>query len=259
MKRPFEIRIVLVRTIYDRNIGATARAMTNMGCDHLILIDPQCELTYDAQQAAASGQKPLQNRTVYKNWDDFLTSEPESIRVCFTARDGKGRNVRDLNEVLEFIEKQTPQFQTTSDVIYPIHFIFGPEDWGLSGDDLELAHFCATIPTYGENWSLNLAQATLLAMFALRQKWGGRRTQLDGQQPPRIQHDRADLFPEETLKQWLIALGFDLSKRRINVYTVLKRLLLQNTPTKKELRILETVLQQNIRKLKEWKNFQNLK
>lgn len=256
LKRPFEIRIVLVRTIYDRNIGSTARAMTNMGCDKLILIDPQCELTYDAQQAAASGQKPLQNRIVYPSWDDFFQNEPDSIRICFTARDGKGRNVRDFNEVIEFIETTSPQFQKSSESAFPIHLIFGPEDWGLSGENLELAHFCACLPTYGDNWSLNLAQATLLAMYTVRQKWGGSRTRLDGQQPPRVQHDRADVFPEQALKDWVTALGFDLSKRRINVYTVLRRLLLQNTPTKKELKILETVLQQNIRKLKEWKSFQ---
>ncbi|MNY81628.1 hypothetical protein D3C86_2232850 [compost metagenome] len=51
-------------------------------------------------------------------------------------------------------------------------------------------------------------------------------------------------------------MGFDLSKRKMNVFIVLRRMLLQNTPTKKELVILETVLQQSLRKLREWKEFQ---
>ena len=40
-KRPFEIHVVLVRSIYERNVGATSRAMCNMGFKNLILIQPQ--------------------------------------------------------------------------------------------------------------------------------------------------------------------------------------------------------------------------
>ena len=56
LKRPFDVRVVLVRPIYERNIGAASRAMANMGFKQLILIDPKCELTYEAQQAAATAQ-----------------------------------------------------------------------------------------------------------------------------------------------------------------------------------------------------------
>lgn len=257
MKRPFEVRIVLVRTIYERNIGATSRAMSNMGVEKLILIAPACHLTYEAQQAAATGQAGLQNRTTYNSWDEFLEKEPESIKICFTARDGKGRQVRDIDDVLKDIADHSPQFQTSSEVPYVIHLIFGPEDWGLSAEDLENANFCACIPTFGENWSLNLAQATLLGMFSLRKAWGGERTHLDGGKLRRAPQGITGINPEAALRTWLEEMGFDLTRqRKINVYTVLRRMLLQNTPTKKELVILETVLQQSIRKLREWKTFQ---
>lgn len=250
--RSFEVRIVLVRTIYERNVGATSRAMSNMGVEKLILLAPQCELTYEAQQTAATGQAGLQNRVTYSSWSEFLVSEPESIKICFTARDGKGRQVRDIDDVLQDIKEKSPQFQHSSDIPYVIHLVFGPEDWGLSAEDLENANFCACIPTFGENWSLNLAQATLLAMFSLRKAWGGERTPLDGGQERRAPQGIEGINPDHTLKTWLTEMGFDLSKKRINVYTVLRRMLLQNTPTKKELMILETVLQQGIRKLEEY-------
>lgn len=257
MKRPFEVRIVLVRTIYERNIGSTSRAMSNMGFSKLILVDPQCEITYDAQQAAATGQTGLQNRTTYKSWDEFLEKEPESIKVAFTARDGKGRQVRDIDDVLADIKDHSPQFQHSSDEPYTVHLVFGPEDWGLSAEDLEHANFCACLPTFGENWSLNLAQASLLGMFSLRRAWGGDRTKLDGGKSRRAPQGIDGINPEETLKTWLEEMGFDLTRqRKINVFTVLRRMLLQNTPTKKELVILETVLQQATRKLREWKEYQ---
>lgn len=250
--RNFEVRIVLVRTIYERNIGATSRAMSNMGIDKLILVDPKCELTYEAQKAAATGQIGLQNRVVYKSWEEFKANEPESVRVCFTARDGKGRLVRDIDEVLQDIKDKSPLFQEDSEDVPVLHMVFGPEDWGLSAEDLEIANFCACLPTYGANWSLNLAQATLLAMFSLRKAWGGERTKLEGSKKRRAPQGVEGINPDQTLKTWLTEMGFDLSKKKMNVYTVLRRMLLQNTPTKKELVILETVLQQSIRKLHEY-------
>lgn len=258
MKRPFEVRIVLVRSLYARNIGSVSRAMSNMGFEKLILIGPQCEVNYDAQQSAATGQSALQNRQTYRNWDEFFTREPESIRIAFTARDGRGRSVRDLNEIYNDIRDHSPQFQVSSEQPYVVHLIFGPEDWGLSGDDLVHAHFCACIPTFGENWSLNLAQATLLAMYDLRKSWGGERTRLDGQQSERSPAVDG-LLPDQTIYTWLSEMGFDLSKRRINAYTVFRRMLLQNTPTKKEIVVLEAILQQSIRKLREWKELQRYK
>lgn len=258
MKRPYEVRVVLVRTLYARNIGSTSRAMSNMGASKLILIDPQCTIDYDAQQAAATGQEALQNRKVYSSWDDFFKNEPESVRVSFTARDGRGRSVRDLNEVYKDISDHTPQFQISSDQPYVVHLIFGPEDWGLSAEDLAHTHFCACIPTFGENWSLNLSQAVLLALYDLRKAWGGQRTLLDGQQAERMR-SLGHLLPDETIHTWLSEMGFDLSKKKINAYTVFRRMLLQNTPTKKELIVLEAILQQSIRKLREWKELQKFK
>ena len=262
--KSFELRVVLVRTIYERNIGAASRAMANMGFQKLILIDPQCEITLEGHQAAANGQQGLQNRVVYPTWKDFYASEPNSLRLALTARDGRGRAVRDLKEALSEIHATSPFFNnearlepeslTTNPVI--VHLIFGPEDWGLSAEDIELTHLCCSIPTYGDNTSLNLAQAVLLALFILRQEWGGEKTKLEGQQPDRKKSLESEafpaVFPEETLKQWLQEMGFDLSARKMNVYKVLKRMLLQNTPTPKEYMMLETVLQQSLRKLSEY-------
>lgn len=255
MKRPFDVRVVLVRTIYERNVGSISRAMSNMGFDKLVLVDPKCTLTFEAQQAAATGQTALQNRKVYNNWDEFYKSEPESIRIAFTARDGRGRQVRDLGDVYADVKNNAPAFQVTSETPVVVHLFFGPEDWGLAAEDLTYTHFCACIPTFGENWSLNLGQAVLLALYDLRKAWGGTRTSLDGQQKSREEQTSETPFPDEILRQWLSEMGFDLSKKRINAFTTLRRMLLQNTPTRKELRVLEIVLQQSLRKLREWNEF----
>jgi tRNA/rRNA methyltransferase len=249
----FELSVVLVRSLYDSNIGATSRAMANMGFSRLILIDPKCEITYTAQQAAATGQFALQNRITYKSWDEFYKAEAYGIYISLSARDGRGRQVQDLSETLSKIKNENSDDEFDSEIRtkQPLYLIFGPEDWGLSAEDIALSNFVCSIPTYGENSSLNLAQAVLVALFIVRQVIGGDRTILDGQIRTKKSGD-LKVFPEETLKTWLMEMGFDLSKPKTNVFTVLRKLLLKNTPTEKELSTLEIVLQQSIRKLKEY-------
>jgi tRNA/rRNA methyltransferase len=247
----YELVVVLVRSIYERNIGATSRAMSNMGVKKLILIAPQCEITYTAQQAAATGQEALQNRLTYPSWEEFKQNEATGILLAFSARDGRGRKTSDLNETLDLLIQNSPLLKETKPIIY---LVFGPEDWGLSAEDLGHCHQCVCLPTYGENSSLNLAQAVLLAMYSLRQKWGGgKRTTLDGSVRSRDQKSDVTnlVFPENSLRTWLEEMGFDLSKKKINAFTTMRRILLQNTPTPKELNMLEIVLQQSIRKLRQ--------
>ena len=246
--RPVSVNVVLVRTLYDTNIGASSRAIVNMGFQNMILIQRQCELTFAAQQAAATGQEPWQNRREYSNWEEFFSQEPSGLRIAFSARDGRERPVWDWHEILQWLPRNDQNLIQKSESAWPVYLIFGPEDWGLSNEDLSHVHFNCNIPTYGKNPSLNLAQAVLLALYQLRQDWGGTRSILDGQQPPR-ENKSLDIFPDQTLKLWLQTMGYDLNKE-LNAFSVLRRMILHNVPTEKELRMLETALQQSIRKMK---------
>lgn len=249
-----DLRVVLVRSIYERNIGATSRAMANMGFTKLILLDPKCDLTIEAQKAAATGQEALQNRTVYKSWQEFYDHEPRGFQIATSARDGRGRQSEDLATILNRLKDSHPAFEkadSETDQTVVFHLVFGPEDHGLEAHDLQYAHHCCSIPTFGDNPSLNLSQATLLALFIFRQVFGGTRTRLDGQQKPRERQKRAPIFPDESLRKWLEEMNFDLSKKKINVFTVLRRMMLQNAPSEKEFRVLEIALQQSIRRMRE--------
>ena len=257
--RPLAVNVVLVGTLYEMNVGATSRAMANMGFSRLIMIDRKCELTYAAQQAAATGQAAWQNRIEYKSWEEFFKHEPEGLRLGFSARDGRERPVQDWSAALRDLKTHADWQLSTSPEPLPLYLIFGPEDRGLSNEDLRLAHRNCNIPTFGDNSSLNLAQAVLLALFVFRQELGGTRTTLDGQQPNRLdQNPRPQIFPENTLRTWLDEMGFDLSKP-LNAASVLQRMMLHNVPTTKEMEMLETVLQQSIRKLREYNELRKSK
>ena len=250
LARPFNLKVVLVRSLYDSNIGASSRAMANMGVEDLILIAPQCELTYAAQQAAATGQSALQNRRVYSSWDDFFEKERDGLRIALTARDGKGRLVEDLGELLRDLPERDSRWKKSDASSIPVYLIFGPEDWGLSGDDLQLVHHSCSIPTFGDNSSLNLAQAVLLALFIVRTTWGGKKFEISVRSEESRNQGRDSLFPEESLKDFLEAMGFSLANPKINVFTVFRRMLLRAFPTEKERRILEIIFRQGARKMR---------
>ena len=251
--RNIDLRVVLVRSLYERNIGAMSRAMANMGVSNLILIGPQCEIGIEAQKAAATGQFALQNRTTYSDWNDFFNNEPRGFLIATSARDGRGRQSEDLEATLRRIKDEHPEFKSKKDSEVVVHLVFGPEDHGLETDDLTYAHHCCSIPTFGENPSLNVAQAGLLALFIFRSVFGGNRTRLGGQQKPRAKQKKPLVFPDRTLKLWLEEMQFDLSKKKINVFTVLRRMMLQNAPSEKEFRVLEIALQQSIRRMRDKK------
>lgn len=254
----FNIKVVLAKTLYDRNIGSTSRVMNNMDVEDLILVAPQCEVTYEAQLAAATGQHALQNRKIYSSWNEFYKNESEGVRIAFTARDGRGRLVKDFDTQLKwYLEKLKSEIGPTTDQNKNMYLIFGPEDAGLAAEDLENTHFSVSLPTFGNNSSFNLSHAVLMGLFILRQNIGGQKTVLDGSQVEKPKDQESIHLLGDTLKEWLLTMGLNLDAHKVNAFTVLNRMILQNVPTPKESQMLETMLQQTIRKLKRLKELEN--
>lgn len=236
------IKIVLVRSEYASNIGMAARAGANMGASDLILIDPKCRLGIKARQGAAGAQELLKSHTTYKNWELFYKNEPDGIRIAFSRRGGKKRKVYQLIDVVKKVKKLKQNNKT-------VYLIFGPEDNGLDVDDLAYIHYTCCLPIYGSFGSLNLAQAVLLACYIVRQQMPP--IEMPAQLTAENEAAFKDFyFPDSTIKEWLTAMGFDISARKSSAYLTLRRLFLMNHPTKHEFQVLEAILQQNIRKLK---------
>lgn len=234
------MNVVLVRTEYSSNVGASARAAANMGADRLILIDPRCDVDNEkARQMAAGAQDMLAGAVRYTSWNDFFAHEGQGVRIALSRRGGRKRKVFALEEIVS---------EKLSGVEEPIYFIFGPEADGLDADDLAFVNFCCSLPVYGEFGSLNLAQAVLLALFLVKQKTGA--AQPDQIKGGSVKSVQPFYFPDQLIKDWLTAMGFNIRARKASAYLTLRRLFLQNQPTEHEIHVLESILQQNIRKLK---------
>ncbi len=243
-----DIRVVLVRTEYSSNIGSAARAMANMGGSRLILIDPQTVINSKAKQNAAGAQAALEAAIIYKSWDEFFKSEGNGIRIALTRRGGKKRKVYSLEESLNEVKTKFAQEKAKEGQI--IYLFFGPEADGLSLEDVSFMNYCCHLPIYGEFGSLNLAQAVLLALFMTRRSFPPTQPvkQITGEDPKAVM---PLYFPDQLIKDWLIEMGFDISARKSSAYITLKRLFLVQRPTEHEIQVIEAILEQNLRKLRE--------
>jgi tRNA/rRNA methyltransferase len=189
------VAIVLVEPQIPENIGATARAMNNMGMSRLILVKPEnCDLCRIVKMATGTSIDIVEEMDVY---DDLLDAVgPFHYVVGTTARIGAHRpaltNPRDLAGDL------VPIIQENQAAI-----LFGPEDRGLSNEHLRYCHTIVTIPTSRFS-SLNLAQAVMIICYEIF--WASRTS------PEAVIPRLADKFElegmYEHLKQVLTKIGF---------------------------------------------------
>ncbi len=156
-----QIRIVLVEPAGPLNLGATARIMKNMGLRHLVLVNPQCDpSSEEARRMAVHGDDVLAAAAI-------AASLPEALTGCQRAVATTGRLHRQ-DHPLELPETALPWLlPTTPESSFAAALVFGPEDRGLSNDELVYAQRWVRIPVSDIYPSLNLAQAVALCSYTL--------------------------------------------------------------------------------------------
>ncbi len=153
------VYIVLSRPRYPENIGAAVRAMCNMGFDQLIVVDPQnCDLSRVLKMATHAAIDVVEQMQVYEDLQTAL--EPLHYIVGTTARVGGQRQL--VGTAAGLAQKLAPISENNR-----VALLFGPEDHGLTNEDLRLCHELVNIPT-AEFSSLNLAQAVMVMCYELR-------------------------------------------------------------------------------------------
>jgi tRNA/rRNA methyltransferase len=168
------VRIVLVAPAGPLNVGSVARVMKNFGLSQLYLVDPQCDwLGLEASQMAVHA-------------DDLLNSAcrvqtiPEALVGCEYAIATTARN-RGFDAPLDPPEIALPNLlfsEGTEARASDTALIFGPEDRGLSNEELTYAQQFLKIPTSDAYSALNLAQAVAICCYELS------RSQPPLQKPP---------------------------------------------------------------------------
>lgn len=164
---------VLFKPKSPGNVGAAARALKNMGCGELRIVQPTGFYMANDSQLTRSGQGPASDdaKTMAVHGRDVLTAATIhagldtaladcTLVVGTTAQAGRYRSeARPIREVSAELARLSEANR--------IALVFGPEDHGLTSDELKLCQRLITIPTAPEYPSLNLAQAVMIVAYEL--------------------------------------------------------------------------------------------
>ncbi len=152
------IAIVLHKPRYAENIGAVARAMCNMGMDQLIVVEPKNYDLYNVLKLAThAASNVIENSKICADLKDALA--PFNFVVGTTARLGGQRRIIHTPSKLA-------QMLIPISIENRIAILFGPEDRGLSNEDIRLCHELVNIPT-AEFSSVNIAQAAMIICYEI--------------------------------------------------------------------------------------------
>lgn len=151
------LRIVLVEPAGPLNVGSIARVMKNMGLQQLVLVNPHCNpMGEEARKMAVHAADILEaSRQV--------NSLPEALQGCQRAIATTART-RQADTPMENPRQCLPWLLEV-----PSALIFGPEDRGLSNDELKYAQRFVRIPSSDAYSSLNLASAVAVCCYELYQ------------------------------------------------------------------------------------------
>ncbi|WP_339136634.1 MAG: TrmH family RNA methyltransferase [Candidatus Electrothrix sp. GW3-4] len=150
--------LILVRPKYPENIGASARIACNFGIEQLTVVAEEApDQERMLKMATHKAAHLIHELRFLDNTQE--AAEPYHFIVGTTARQGKHR-------VLEKAPHAVMQELAPLAANHRLALMFGPENSGLTNEDLDLCQFTSTIPT-ADFSSLNLAQAVAIHCYEL--------------------------------------------------------------------------------------------
>ncbi len=140
------------------NVGSTARVMKNFGIKSLTVVSRRNLLnTFQAKKMAVHAEDVLKHAKQVYSLKEALNDY--TIVVGTTGKFHKDAptllSPEEMKELFGYTGKNR------------IAFLFGPEDRGLSGDELALCSYSYTIPTSPDYPSLNLSHAVGVVAYEL--------------------------------------------------------------------------------------------
>ena len=153
------IKVVLVGTTHPGNIGATARAMKNMGIVNLALVAPKEFPSDVATYRSKAAKDVLENAEVF----DTLKMAVSNCELVI------GTSARERKVPWPILNPKDASQEVSRGVLNnKVAIVFGREDRGLTNDELGLCNLHVHIPTDPVYSSLNLSQAVQIMVYEMR-------------------------------------------------------------------------------------------
>jgi len=154
------VAFVLFKPQSAGNVGSAARAMGNMGLRDLRLVAPRRwgpAGIREASTMAVHAAELVDRASIFTDLPSALADR--TLTIGTTCRP------RAYRHVVPGVRETCASLKTSND---KIAFIFGPEDHGLSNQELKVCQVIATIPADDAYNSLNLAQAVMIVAYELK-------------------------------------------------------------------------------------------
>ena len=152
------LRIVLVSPRNPLNIGAAARAMSNLGFTRLRLVNPY-DVAFQGARSAVGAADLLERAEVFE-------TVAEAVHDCSLVVGASAVGERELRHPLRRLE-QGGRVIREHVAASPAALLFGSEKYGLGNDDLSHCHWLMRIPTRRGHGSMNLGQAVAVCLYEL--------------------------------------------------------------------------------------------
>lgn len=226
------IRFILVGTTHPGNIGASARAMKNMGFLELCLVSPKRFPDPEATARASGATDVLEAALVY----DTLA---EAVADCGLVAATSARQRFPAWPVVE--PREAARHLAEQAESQPAAIVFGRESSGLSNEELRLCNLLVQIPTHPTYRSLNVAMAVQILAYEL---WLARETGtlVPGENPAlaATAEERRMFFAH--LERVLLQTRFLDPERPRYLMEKLRRLFNRADPDQNEMNILRGIL-----------------
>jgi len=222
--------VVLVRPKEDGNVGAAARLARNFGARRLVLVAPRARVGSVARRRAMGGLALLAASTRSPTLADAVE---QADLVVGTTDLSLGRS----NSYLRRSISPERFAEIVRGVDGAVAVVFGPEDNGLSREELARCDLLVHVPARREFPTLNLSHAVAIVLYAIHRARGSG----DPESTPAPEQTELNGKEKELLLQRLGALAgrtaYPAHKRRGLILEV-RRLLGRATPTEAEYRML---------------------
>ena len=224
----------MIRPKSPGNVGSVARAMKNMGFARLVVADP---VAFDdpgwsdaeARRMAWQAADVLDARTTAPDLSAALA--PFQLVAGTTSNPPDGVRALPPREVAAELARHLAGSSAASAAL-----LLGPEDSGLTREQLSRCHIVGVIPSAAAYASLNLAQAALIFLYETRLALIGPAA------PPPLEplpdHQDLEAFYRR-LEEALDAIGFFQGTGRPHMMREMRRIFNRSTLTARELAIFE--------------------
>jgi TrmH family RNA methyltransferase len=224
-------RVVLVNTSHPGNIGATARAMKNMGLEDLRLVAPKHYPSAEATARASGADDVLAQARCYDTLDEALAGATLVVGASARCR-SLPLPVLDPRACADLIHRQPAAMSAA--------VVFGRERSGLTNDELDRCHRLVQIPANPAYPSLNIAAAVQVIGYELRMQLPSRDDSPDVA-PDYASAEQMEQFYEH-LQRTLVEIGFLDPQQPRHLMRRLRRLFGRARPDQNEINILRGIL-----------------